>query len=448
MDGVIRYGLVFWLGLAFSLSSAVFARDKVISLTEPEFELVTDGVFEQDLDFNNLPGHKVFDMTYWGSSPRAEIRYNGASLFKTSGQQAQQQVQVRLGQEAKTLTFNLQVQPARYEQDYIEAHKNKVSVQVPEVYELNHILLLLSDVYHHSEHRMHRNGQYYEEVIRWFSPYRQHKIFKQLGEVDYYAFIENAAAYAFDGSSIKKTGPYTGFRAKNTLGEHLALLEDFAKQSQFRRFYREHRHYYSELIDNFLKSVQPKQVWHWLELHFPQRHQSYKVFFSPLARGSHSARKYRTGNFNEAVIFISGPNRYDGEDEQASLASMKLSRSFFTEVDHTYVNPVSDLYLEQINEALAHLSPWYQGGGYNSPYLVFNEYMTWAVFSLFAQEHFSASDYRLIKSHIEIFMVQKRGFYRFKAFNDALIALYKDKGGKEKVSDLYPQIIHWVKHHS
>jgi len=51
-------------------------------------------------------------------------------------------------------------------------------------------------------------------------------------------------------------------------------------------------------------------------------------------------------------------------------------RRAFTEIDHNYVNPVSDNYIADIDEAMSNLGRWYKGGSYGSPYAAFKEYMT------------------------------------------------------------------------
>tara|TARA_R110001606_G_scaffold397136_1_gene572718 strand:+ start:97 stop:243 length:147 start_codon:yes stop_codon:yes gene_type:complete len=45
-------------------------------------------------------------------------------------------------------------------------------------------------------------------------------------------------------------------------------------------------------------------------------------------------------------------------------------------------------------------------------------------------------------------MVNKRGFYKFKAFNNELIRLYMNKSANKKITDLYPEIISWISKNS
>ena len=249
----------------------------------------------------------------------------------------------------------------------------------------------------------------------------------------------------YKDNDLEKSDIYKGFRANDEIKENIKLLEDFAKKSNFREFYKAHNSYYLKLGELFRVESQPEKIWQWLESNFPEKYQSYKVFFSPLGPGNHSARMFTNSDFKETIMFISGPNRYFEKSESPSVNSIKLSRSFFTEIDHAYVNPTSNKYVENINAVLNNLKPWYKGGGYNKPYLVFNEYMTWAVFSLFTLDNYSDDNYQFSKSYIEKFMQENKGFYKFKEFNNELTRLYKLKSEEEKIVDLYPEILNWIK---
>jgi len=41
-------------------------------------------------------------------------------------------------------------------------------------------------------------------------------------------------------------------------------------------------------------------------------------------------------------------------------------------------------------------------------------------------------------------MENRRGFIKFREFEDYLINIYKNRADNEKIEDLYPQIIDWI----
>ncbi len=447
--GVILLGItkmksfIFILFLMGCASSP--AQHHYVSLEDDKFVLVTEGYFSRELDFDSLPNEQVIYLTYWGASPKAELQY-GQQLIPINyrGNETETIVLTR-NNIVKTISFKIQDKPAQYDSDYVQQHRGKVTAEIPEVYELTNIVLAVADKFHQTNYGSRVEGDYYQAVMQWFAPFKEHALFSALNNVDYYSLVENGPAYEFINDEIRPSTIYVGFRAKDALVTNITLLESFAKASDFRTFYQQQQGYYLRLIKQFQADTQPKTIWTWLESQFPARYQSYKVFFSPLGVGRHSARMYENNGFKESIMFISGPNRYENEVDSASTRAIKLSRTLFTEIDHAYVNPVSDNYIDSINDALPLLTPWYKGGGYNKPYLIFNEYMTWSVFLLYAMETYSDEEYLMIKSHMENFMLNKRGFFKFKAFNQELTRLYTNRRQGQTVIDLYGPMISWLK---
>ena len=114
-------------------------------------------------------------------------------------------------------------------------------------------------------------------------------------------------------------------------------------------------------------------------------------------------------------------------------------------MDHNYVNPISDNYIDDINGAMSDLEKWNTKGSYNSPYETFNEYMTWAVFGLYVYDRFGESAYEKVMPQPIAFMENNMGFVKFQSFNRHLLKLFQKYEGKKKVPELYPEMLKWVK---
>lgn len=71
--------------------------------------------------------------------------------------------------------------------------------------------------------------------------------------------------------------------------------------------------------------------------------------------------------------------------------------------------------------------------------------MTRAVFSLYAYDHFSLEDFEKINKKEEDFMVNGRGFHRFREFNQFVLTCCKNRAPNQTAADLYPTIIEWLK---
>lgn len=88
-----------------------------------------------------------------------------------------------------------------------------------------------------------------------------------------------------------------------------------------------------------------------------------------------------------------------------------------------------------------------QEKSYTSSLSTFNEYMTWAVFSLYVMENNPPHLVDRMISVQENFMETSRKFIHFKEFNQELIRLYEDqkiKTGSIEIESLYPPILNWM----
>ena len=183
-----------------------------------------------------------------------------------------------------------------------------------------------------------------------------------------------------------------------------------------------------------------------LEREFPgQTYDQYSITFSPLVKGNHSTVRFNYNGFRQAVMFTRPPYQVTGVSE--AVSNGLITRFVFTEIDHNYVNPESDKYLELINDIFSDRSRWTNGresDGYPSPYTVFNEYMTWSVYLLYMYDQNQAADFEQINDRIVRYVSGRRGFHRFGEFHAALLELYKNRPTGTTVADLYPALLNWA----
>ena len=76
--------------------------------------------------------------------------------------------------------------------------------------------------------------------------------------------------------------------------------------------------------------------------------------------------------------------------------------------------------------------------------MTFNEYMTWAVFNLYAYDNYQRQDFEIINDKVTKQMVNSRKFFRFKQFNEKLLELYKKRDQNQSLIGLYPKILDWA----
>lgn len=247
---------------------------------------------------------------------------------------------------------------------YIATHKGKETFVIPEGYELANVIISLTP-YGTWPNRIFNRTDYYKEVQAHFGPFRDHPLIAKLNlhdDKDFQRFIgfrENGAYWSFEGDELVNRSPYTNHWQRadlNLFAENVALVEDFAKKSGFRRFFAAHREYYDGLVREFRAAAPLTSMIEWLESHFGEGHHfdSYQVVFSPLVAFSHSAHGGHSPEFKESLMFVGAPHIFG----KGVLSEAEIARMIFTEIDHNFVNPVSAKHREAIDAAMSNVAYW------------------------------------------------------------------------------------------
>lgn len=338
----------------------------------------------------------------------------------------------------------------RLSEAYVEERRGQFQFEVPEVYELASIISFLANDSELPE-LMAEEGPYVEAVRAHFGPFRDHPAvgaarFDADGLMRYVLFRDNAYRFCFrDYRAITECRPVGAlWNSVDLFGPNAALVADFAADTDFREFYHQHRSYYARLVDAWRASVELPEVQDWLEREFTMRLDALDVVFSPLTTGTHSTARFHDPeqNFWQAAMFLAPVE----EAAADPLARFQVAVQLFTEIDHNYVNPASDRYRERIAVVLDPAA-WASQEAlryYDSPYEVFNEYMTYGVFLLWAREQYDADTFGRGRALVVQRMEGRRGFTRFGAFQQALFALYELRPPGATVESLYPAVLDWV----
>lgn len=349
------------------------------------------------------------------------------------------------------------VPKARFSAEYQRQNRQKATIEMPETYELSAILVALTGY----RNVLNDRDPYIQAVKAHFSPFKEHAMVKyvakkisKLGSYNYLQFRKDAIMRSFTADNkLINSGIYRSRFPINTLtlglADRPALLRDFVEKSNFRAFYAQHKDYYQRQIIRAEQYMPMQKMWKWAESQFPARYDSYKIFLTAMDGGFHFTFRVASNDFRQTLMFVTAPNDLPDTRSEAEKEGA-WSRMVFTEIDHNYVNPVTDTYRKQVEAAMPDWKKWNQTktgnkGMYESTYLTFNEYMTWAVFSLYAYDHFSPEDFEKINKKEEDFMVNGRGFHRFKEFNQFVLHCYKNRAPNQTAADLYPAVIEWLK---
>jgi hypothetical protein len=335
---------------------------------------------------------------------------------------------------------------ASFNRQYISSYKNTYTVILPEVQELLNCLFAITPTGLKDSNVINHHGYYYEEVIDHFMGYANDplvlKLERKLKEGSYASLKMNSNIYVFENNDITIHGPYhnLGWNGINNLKPFIPELERFAKETRFREFFRSHKNFYDSLLKLQEKTLEIRKQWKWLENKFPITHDRYVISFSPLVNGSHSAIRVEDSGFKETIMFVAGPHLFSSYEKRIQEAM--LSRMAFTLMGRNYVKPVSENYIPFIDSLFGPSQEWILReviDSYTTPSSIFNEYMTWSLFNLYAHDNYKRKDFELIKRLTERDMVQ-RGFIKFREFNKILLDLYIANKQK-KISDLYLNLL-------
>lgn len=325
-------------------------------------------------------------------------------------------------------------------------HIKPISVEVQEVQELLYIIFSITEEGLSDTVLINTNSDYYRKVRLYFDKYRSENIVRRIGKKlasKHYQIQMDASNYSFDKhDNLIRNKKYNNLSwgKKDYLEQYKSNLEDFSRKTNYREFYKKNKVYYESLASLMQAQVPIDKQLIWLNNNFPRKYKHIKIIFSPLNNGKH-ATNYK---IKDLIIWVSNP--LENKLLSKTLIEAFTSRMLFTEIDHNYVNPISDLYSNAINKIFKKRGKWVnesKASWYNNPYSVFNEYMTWSVFVIFAFDTYKEADFIQIQSKIENMMINYRGFSNFKSFENKMLELYKNKTPKTLISDLYPDILEW-----
>ncbi|WP_386098675.1 DUF4932 domain-containing protein [Winogradskyella maritima] len=351
--------------------------------------------------------------------------------------------------------------------EYSDSYK----IEIPKMYELMYIACSLTETFQNDSNLISKRvPKYLNDVKSHFSKFKNHDLIQVLEDKlkpNPYSQIQPTIRFFSLNYEIDDTNTLVHnevFHVNKLLiklfkdklfyyAEYEDLIEDFAKATDFSKFYKEHQSYYQKLITDFDQLCDIKVSWNFLENRFTESYNSYRIIFSPLTGGFHNTLpglKDKETGLQQTWLFVSAPPNIEIDTltkDELEIIKSKFTRELFTEMNHNYVNPLSDTFSKSIESSIMDYSDWNkQKRGYNSKISTFNEYMTWGVFSIFAKETYSEKNRDTIISIQEKFMVENRKFIHFKAFNRELIRLSNNINDDDlHFQNIYSDILKWMR---
>jgi hypothetical protein len=348
---------------------------------------------------------------------------------------------------------------ATYSSEYMAAHRGKISIEVPEVYELVNVAIALTEYARNDRWLVFKDSAYYGSLMDHFGAYLDHPFVLALDEQlqsnpGRYAVLKmNGFAFEYDEDGhIRRSSTYdrTGFRGnrENALLPFFEEMEAFSRDTDFRAFYGRERATYEEQIRFYREEVDLEAMKSWLGRQFPavDPYDSVRILFSPLVYGSQSVTWFEQDGFRELIPNVNFPYRRI-EGVRPESETIWRGKIVFTELNHGYINPTADQHNQEVISAVTDISFWgdeRSTSSYRSPMAMFNEYMNWGLVGLYCLDHAPVQDHEELLRRLDTFMgVKNRGFVRVDVLSDFLVDAYQNRGDEQTIADLYPSIVEW-----
>lgn len=442
------FTIIALLSVHFLLAQSVLKTDK------KELEITTNGKKSTlELDFKEKNTSEEIETP----KKKAKIQISdGKNTLTFNMKRGKTESFKIINQKNDTLLVKLSiVEPnVTFSDDYVKKHQGKTFVEIPEVSELVNVLMSLHRDAEKDNNMFDTKTEYYKRIKKHFAPYRNHPALDTIqkyittpelnkeynvmlfpmndGSYTYYYTLKmNACTYEFDKKgNIKHKGNIKKITQNWAYFDPMKdakIFADFAKKSNFREFYKENQEYYNKLITDYNQLNPIQQMQTWLDQKFGFGYGSYMIYFSPLIGGAHATVNFKDNGLSQTFMFIC---KAEFDPEETPIQNeIQESRVVFTEIDHNYVNPISDKILKEINDVFSNREKWTKGEmaiAYETPYKVFNEYMTFAVYSLYLNDHYPAKEVEKYLPSMENLMEKGRGFIRFKDFNRIMLKKYQE----------------------
>lgn len=327
--------------------------------------------------------------------------------------------------------------------------QDNIKIEMTETYELSNIILALTQYGKTDATEVLKVPPYYDDIMKYFEPVKNHPLLDSVNYSrekweDYLSFRTDAYCFTIgtDNKLKRNTNFYTN-PGHNPLDKNLDLVNDFITKSNFRQFYNNHKNFYQNIITNYKEFYFVNQSKQFLEKvsnsNKSNDKEKYIVVLSPLVFRMNCHREIDSLT---VVDFPSiGKDLILGNLETNYNTRIVENHYLFTEMDHGYVNPISDKY-EKLITSNFNLTIWDKKSGY-AGISNFNEYMTWAVYDLFIKENFP-----IVADSISLpwqYQNATRGFFAQNLFAKKVSELYFKQKGKKSIEHIYKPLLKWCK---
>lgn len=342
--------------------------------------------------------------------------------------------------------FDLYVPKPYYADEYKEEYRDQIS------FEMNPLVVLTQSIISYTNSfRIDSDSDYYKILDANLSNHKEHSVISLYGSLNNNlgTYLRNTAgSFGYTLNQDNSISEYTTHKFNSlpntNINDFLArknAVEDFAKKVNFYSIWTSISSQNNEIIASYQELIDIEDMKSWLENRFELRFDTYRIIISPLSR-THSVIYNRTKDFNELVAFV-GPTPIDSTTNTI-INSGFATRIVFTEINHPYVDQFSSKYFEpEIKRLFTDANKWGNGafGDYSPGGEIFSEYMTWALFCMYAKDTYTDDIAQELIESVNVTMENARKFRLFREFTDEL---FKEFSSFEDMHSIYEHMLSWA----
>lgn len=288
---------------------------------------------------------------------------------------------------------------------------------------------------------------YKSKVIKYFSPYSNHKAVKLFKEMypegfsfdappaimlHYSSSIDLKLIHPLEDDYIERAG------GQEKLDEFMEALRQFAADTKFDEFYNSNIEYYKKMVNLNANTIKNKNYIEEVENFFGKKNNSYTVILASLVHSGGFGSNIKLENGESDIYSVLGPT-----EMKNSVPSYGTQDDFkeliWHEFSHSFVNPITEKNINEVNKyknLFTPISERMSSQAYTSWETCVNEHLLRAIT---ARRAYIDNGYEAYQNNINY--EKNRGFFYVKALAEKIAEYEKTRNQYKDFEEFYPEII-------
>lgn len=206
--------------------------------------------------------------------------------------------------------------------------------------------------------------EYKKDMLQTFKPYADHEAVKLFQEMSHNNFSFDAPPtvmlHLSSPPELVVKQPLTDYLRGRAGGEEklrrfIEQLRDFAKQSRFMDFFRDHEDFYQKTIQSVNENFQDIDFIGVLEGYYGEKQHSYNIVLAPMFSGNYGPRISRKDGTFDIFNIVSPRQIKDGTLYFGSKANFE--HLAWHEFSHSFVNPLGEQHKKELEKYVSLFEP-------------------------------------------------------------------------------------------